>query len=422
MGKEEAVPAAQRTQKRPKVRPANQRTSSKRTALLPLPDDVKVFVISGMQGSGVESFIRQATQSLKDCGAAVMRIDTDLLVGTRSDECDICKQCALIRTSIRKVHRCTMCPEALNVDWLNAAINREAADIRHSAAFVQGAQKGIITLEGAYVLAVQDYHDIAVNSRWWLSSLNTARCKKEYLQKRRLWKQHYSKTESVYLAEVEKENNQRLWRSFFHEERWAESMSSYVDADHIVDLDFDYGAKRPTQGSIYESFNAKMRREAGVRLPPLVCDASGTCVGDAVDVGATSASAGSATKPARKHRWQEKKPAGRGGFGVSWTIASRHRGKPGFGVSWTCARSGFRQTMRFNGCTTDTGFGVSWPFIYIFTTRRGTRTSCGSRIATFGVSWGAFRPCTMAAGWVQTPKPSHRSRATEGREVPPQRR
>ena len=96
-----------------------------------------------------------------------MRIDTDLCVSSRSDECDICKQCYLIRPQVKKVHRCMMGPEALNTDWLNATINREASDIRHSAAFVQGAKEGVIILEGAYVLAVQDSHAIAGDSGWW---------------------------------------------------------------------------------------------------------------------------------------------------------------------------------------------------------------------------------------------------------------
>ena len=67
----------------------------------------------------------------------------------------------------------------------------------------QGAQKGIIILEGAYVRAVQDYHGIAGDSRWWFTNLNTARCKKEFLLTQGLWKRPHSTTESVHLAEVE---------------------------------------------------------------------------------------------------------------------------------------------------------------------------------------------------------------------------
>ncbi len=356
LGREEVVPAAQRTQKRPKVRPASQCTSSRRTALLPLPEDVKVLIISGMQGSGVEGYVKKVTQSLKNCGAAVLRIDTDLFVGTRSDECDICKQCALIRPSIRKVHRCTMCPEALNTDWLNAAINREAADIRHSAVFVQGAQKGIIILEGAYVLAVQDYHDIAGDSRWWFTNLNTARCKKEFLLKQGLWKRPHSTTESAHLAEVEKRENHRLWRMFFHEERWAESMSSFVNVDHVVDLDIDLD---PKALSPVETFCSKVRLAARVTLPPLVFS-GGTIVADSINVDVVSELSGPlATTPMtrRKQRLRVggEKSRRRHGFGVICTRCKRHSGSElGFAVNWACACRRIRATLRVTRCTTHT--------------------------------------------------------------------
>ena len=299
MGIEEAVPATQRVAKFPKARPMNQHPASRRVMTLKaLSDDVKVLILSGMQGSGVEGYIKHVTQMLKSCGAAVQRIGTDQFLGARSDECDLCKQCAGIRL-IRKVHRCTMCPEALNVDQLNAAINREADVIRASQPFVEGIGRGIIVLEGAFVLAVQEYHDIAVDARWWFSNCNTARCKKECLQKRRQWARPYSKTESEYLAVVEKESNQRLWRLFFHEERWAESMSSYVDVDHVVDLDIDLD---PKALSPVETFCSKVRLAAGVTLPPLVFS-GGTIVADSINVDVVSESSGPlATTPTTKRK------------------------------------------------------------------------------------------------------------------------
>jgi hypothetical protein len=228
-----------------------------------MPEDVKVIIISGMQGSGVLDFVRKAAQSLKDCGAAVVRVDTDQFVGSRGEKCDIYKQCYQLRPMIKKVHRCTMCPDALSTAWLNATINRDAADIKHSAACVQGAKKGIILLEGAYVLGIQDYHDVAGDARYWFTNMNTARCKKEFLLKQGLWKRPHSVTEAAHLVVAAQRNNHHLWRLFFHGECWAESMSGFVNVDHVIDLDIapDPKALSPVC--------SKIRLTAGVTLPPV---------------------------------------------------------------------------------------------------------------------------------------------------------
>ena len=172
-GIEEPVTAAQRLQKRPKVTPMSKLGYVKRTDVAPMPANVQIFIISGMQGSGVHEFIRGAAVALRECGAAVVRINTDAFLGPRPDQCDICTQCCEKRPQMKKPHRCYMGPEALNTDWLNAMINREAEDIQHSAAFVNGSGKGIIILEGAYPLAVAAYHPTAGNTKWWFHARTT---------------------------------------------------------------------------------------------------------------------------------------------------------------------------------------------------------------------------------------------------------
>ena len=63
---------------------------------------------------------------------------------------------------------------------------------------------------GAYVLAVQDYHDIAGDSRWWFTNLNTARSNKEFLLKQGLRKRPNSATESAHVAVVKQRKNNHL--------------------------------------------------------------------------------------------------------------------------------------------------------------------------------------------------------------------
>ena len=82
---------------------------------------------------------------LTRCGVAVQRVDTDAFLGERGDECDLCVQCRSPRDCpANATHRCKTCPEALDVDRLNAAINREASIIVGSHPSVEGVVKGVI--------------------------------------------------------------------------------------------------------------------------------------------------------------------------------------------------------------------------------------------------------------------------------------
>ncbi len=124
-----------------------------------------------------------------------------------------------------------------------------------------------------------------------------------------MWNQPYTKTDIEYLAEIDVNDNHRLWRMFFHEERWAESMASFVDVYHIVDIDVPCGANPPTAAYLYQEFCRKVRRDLGVSLPELFFAPGGTIVADSISLGATSASAGSTKSPAKKKglTWQGKK-------------------------------------------------------------------------------------------------------------------
>ena len=90
MGIEEVVPDPQRVALRKKVRPMNQHPASERVTLQALLGGVLVVILSGMKGSGVVRYAKQVMLTLKACGVAVQRIDTDLLLGERGDECDLC--------------------------------------------------------------------------------------------------------------------------------------------------------------------------------------------------------------------------------------------------------------------------------------------------------------------------------------------
>jgi hypothetical protein len=148
----------------------------------PPPPHVIVLVLSGMKGCGVIKYAKQASIMLQRCGVAVTRIDSDAFLGERDDECDLCGQCQVARKCLAvATHRCRTCPEALDVDRLNAAINREASMIVGSQPFVEGVGKGVLILEGAFVLGVKEYGVLAKGTSWWFSSNNTARSKKAFL-------------------------------------------------------------------------------------------------------------------------------------------------------------------------------------------------------------------------------------------------
>ena len=95
-------------------------------------------------------------------------------------------------------------------------------------------------------------------------------------------------------------DNYRLWRMFFHEERWAESMGSFVPVDRLIDLDFPYGPNPPPQAELYQTFCRNVRHDLTVALPPVYITPGGSIVADAIDLGVTSAPAGSTKAAAKK--------------------------------------------------------------------------------------------------------------------------
>ena len=109
-------------------------------------------------------------------------------------------------------------------------------------------------------------------------------------------KKAYSKTDVEYLAEIDMADNYRLWRMFYHEERWAETMGVVAPVDHLIDLDTPsqlLAGPVPTQADLYEKLCRSVRRDLVVALPPVTFTSGGSVVADAIDIGVTSAPAGS---------------------------------------------------------------------------------------------------------------------------------
>ena len=105
---------------------------------------------------------------------------------------------------------------------------------------------------------------------------------------------------------------------FFHGERWAESMSSFVAVDHVIDLDV---VPDPKALSPIVIFCSKFRSAVGVSLPRMYLQGDniigdsidnflGTLVADPIEAPVVSESSELRSPRGQKKKWVEKKPAG----------------------------------------------------------------------------------------------------------------
>jgi hypothetical protein len=114
---------------RQKFTPAGHIGYQARIDVLPLPANISVFIIAGFPGSGVCAFAKGAAKMARECGAAVIRVDTDLFFGDNPRSCDVCATCCSKRPVIRP-HKCRQGPASINVDWVNSTINAAAEKMK----------------------------------------------------------------------------------------------------------------------------------------------------------------------------------------------------------------------------------------------------------------------------------------------------
>ena len=147
-------------------------------------------------------------------------------------------------------------------------------------------------------------------------------------------------------------DHHRLWRMFYHEERWADAMSGVVALDHVIDIETPHlEGSGITQNDLYNTFLFDLRRALGVSLPPLPASLGGSGIADEINPGVTSATAGSSkASPQKKKTWQpvDKKPAG---DVVSATAAPIPRGSVAGMASATAAPAAAAVSVRPCGCT-----------------------------------------------------------------------
>ncbi len=132
-----------------KVSPSSQIGYQARTPILPIPDNISVYVISGFPGCGADVFAKNAAKMAHEYNVVIARIDTDKFLGDNSGPCDLCVAAQKHRSSVRP-HKCRLGPASINVDYVNSTINAEVAKMQTRPNFVNGRGKGIIFIEGAY--------------------------------------------------------------------------------------------------------------------------------------------------------------------------------------------------------------------------------------------------------------------------------
>ncbi len=103
---------------------------------------------------------------------AVARLDANRFRGTSIKNCDLCNECKEMKDCGE--FQCHTSAEAIDVDRLNAAINREVSTLFESEAFVDGYQRGVLVVEGSGILAIMQYVSLAEKLVYWVSSNDIA--------------------------------------------------------------------------------------------------------------------------------------------------------------------------------------------------------------------------------------------------------
>jgi hypothetical protein len=219
-----------------KVSPSSQIGYQARTSILPIPDNISVFVIAGFPGCGADVVAKNTAKMAAEYKVVVARIDTDRFLGDNSRPCDVCVDAQNRRPSVRP-HKCRLGPASINVDFVNATINAEVEKMQHRPRFVQGIGKGLIFLEGAYPLAIKAYADLCGDNAWYFYSMDMAKCKKALLKQRGIWDEGYG-PDSDYIAQVEARDSEYIWRLFYHAQVWRQSVISFAPrGENLIDVD-----------------------------------------------------------------------------------------------------------------------------------------------------------------------------------------
>ena len=166
------------------VAPINQHHGCARVALVPPHPKIQILILSGLSGRGYEGYVAQTTKMLRTAGFAVAFIDTNLFLGVSALTCTICRRATELRGTV-PVARCTMCPEAIDVDTLNTTINRVSGELLNSADFAEGVERGVVILEGSFPLAIQNYNLVAKSSKWWYAGGDSTTRKINFLRQQR---------------------------------------------------------------------------------------------------------------------------------------------------------------------------------------------------------------------------------------------
>ncbi len=171
-----------------------------------------------------------------DC--AVARIDANKFLGTPESVCDICYQCTEAK-GIGQL-QCHTSPDAIDQDRLNAAINREVSTLAESEAFVDGCQRGVLIIEGSFILAVDPIRPHVGRPFLLCRKQEHELCNMWSLKGQKQWLPGEGEANSEYIARAEARDNWKLWRRSMHEGYYAQVQRAAVPTMNIVRVAFGW--------------------------------------------------------------------------------------------------------------------------------------------------------------------------------------
>ena len=113
---------------------------------------VRLMILIGIRGSGINTQGRAIRRSLEMRGCVVQQINVGSY-HTRAEMRAVCTRDG--QTKGLSARSCAACPDALDLDRSYTSVNDEIEHITSSAAFVLGDKRGVLILQGRSALSVE---------------------------------------------------------------------------------------------------------------------------------------------------------------------------------------------------------------------------------------------------------------------------
>ncbi len=166
---------------------------------------------------------------------AVSRINANRFVATSTAECHICTECSQMRECGDR-RSCQTSPESVDADRLTGAINRVVAGLCSSEPFVEGTRRGVVIVEGSFVLAIQRFVDLANEFVYWVNSENLNLCKTWHLKGKGLWRPRQGEIDVDFIKRMDAVNTHKLWCELYHEDSFKDLSTVNVPLPNVIDV------------------------------------------------------------------------------------------------------------------------------------------------------------------------------------------